>query len=343
MSTINPVSPTNLTVQPVVSSYEVHKEHHYDLQPHQMVRATVAEGGQEKVLLDLGQQKFWAETRVALQTGQKLSLVVVETSPQIQLRIVEDRLGEYLLRALHLIGSKLELIPLLSQLAQENNPLRKNLSPASREVLAQLLSLFSSGIDGFNGRELAQFSRRLGLSLEAELARGEAEKAAATLKAALLGLGGAENMDDELSETVNRLLQHLEMLQLCRARLIEQGTYFVPLPFSFLEQGYLLAEERPEPREGESAPCLLSLYLKLEGLGNMQINFLYEAQGLYLRFIFDSPQTADFVSSFKKDLEESLSSVPLQGVAFTAGAEDPVQMLIKRILPAKKGVFDTRV
>jgi hypothetical protein len=70
---------------------------------------------------------------------------------------------------------------------------------------------------------------------------------------------------------------------------------------------------------------------------------LYEAQGLFLRFCCGSSETMAFLAGFHEELKESFQKFPLRGAAFVAGAESPVQTLIRRLLPEGEGVLNTRV
>ncbi|HKK00825.1 MAG TPA: hypothetical protein VJ955_01545, partial [Desulfuromonadales bacterium] len=97
--------------------------------------------------------------------------------------------------------------------------------------------------------------------------------------------------------------------------------------------------------ENDDSPSqLLSLYLQLKGLGSLQINLLYDEDGLFLRFLCDSKRVTAFISSFRAELENMLSSVlPLNGVSFTEGAVPPVQALAQKLLQGDRGVINERI
>ncbi len=342
MSLISPISLPHLSVQPVVSASAPHEERQYDLQPNQLVRVTVAEGGQERALLDLGHRQVLAETKVPLQSGQKLNMVVVETSPQLLLRVVEDKLAGRLLRALHLLGEKTELAPLLSQLLAEAGG-QKMLKGPARQTIENVMAFLRQSPDGITGEDLAGLARLLGMDAEADLANGDLDKVLAGLKGALMQAASQLSSEDSPSSDVEKRLQNLELLQLCRSRLDGEGIQFIPLPLPFLEQGYLLAERGHPGEEGEAPPHVLTLSLQLEGLGNLQVKLLYDQQGLYARFFCESRSVADFVSSFREELTDMLTSVPLQGAAFTDGAQDPAQALAHRVMADGDGLLDARV
>jgi len=84
-----------------------------NLEPYQIVRATVAEGGLEKVILNLQNYRLEAETKVPLRSGQNLSLQVLGTQPQIQLRILENPELNHLFRLLHSLDQNIKVLPLV--------------------------------------------------------------------------------------------------------------------------------------------------------------------------------------------------------------------------------------
>lgn len=342
MNTIAPVQPilpsTSATAQPTVSP----EARFQDLRMEQIVRATVAEGGREQVLLDLGHHRLRAETQVPLRTGQSLDLKVTSLSPRLELRLIDDLLGERLNRSLHLLSGKWDLLPPLRELLEGGTPLFDRLSPAARVGLEIWMAIQGFSYEKPDPVLFRHLARRFGLDLEARLARGEKQEAIETLKGALLEV--AQKIDDssgETAERVGRLLQSLEMFQLCQVRLGEAGLSLLPLPLPWLEQGYILADDSAERGgEGEN-PFRLSLHLSLQGLGDLRVDFLYDQQGVYLRVAGESREKADFIASFQEELREALGP-SLQGLVFTEGAEGPAPALIRRVAE-KSGMLDTRV
>ena len=343
MNIIPPMSPTPFAVQPVVSASGLHEQRQYDLHPNQMVRATVAEGGADRALLDLGHQQVLAETKVPLQKGQKLSLVVVETSPQLILQIVEDKLANRLMRSLHLLAEKPEMLPLLGRLLAGSFS-GKGLAEQAQAVLGRAVELMRLPPEQLKGSSLAELVRVLGLDTEALLARGDDTKALAGLKGALLQAAGLLAEESATATLMEKQLQGLELFQLCRARLEQESMLFIPLLLPFLEQGFVIGEKNGSPQEGEDDGArMLSLHLRLEGLGNLQIRLLHDGKGLFLRFYCESQEIADFVASFAGELKEMLTLLPLQGVVFTDGAREPARVLAETVRPDRDSLLDARV
>ncbi len=504
MNIVPPVSMPNVVVQAASAPAQLTREERQnDLLMHQMIRATVEEGGQEKALLKFGDRKLWVESRVALRAGDQLSLQVVETHPELKLRILDTGLLDRLGRSLHLLGSRAELGGLLQEMSGGQRA-----GAAERgEVLQALLAGLKSPGEGSPPLQLQQLSRQLGLALERQLLSGQGPEAAASLKnllrenlglldqqkadllvrmqpllmtlarlrqwiadpataaaqtaqlpadlkqlvtsllaltrapgqlapeqaanlASSLGealgkhlaapvgadgatllrlqqvlaefpalaaaaeanvkslthlegpqrdllavllrlvrrderrLAGVEGeeivrqmgrwLEQEVTGAVDRArertddaLRHLELWQMCRARLAEIGVDFLPLPLSFLEQGYLLARKHQGADGGEgqadsARSWSLSLFLELEGLGPLQIDCLYQKQGLYLRFLCRDRESSGFLAAARGELAEALGHTPLLGASFAAGAEGPAQALIQRLIPAERHIFNAR-
>lgn len=421
-----------------------------ELRPEQVVRASVVEGGQEKVLLDMGQQRILAESRVPLRTGQTLNLQVLQTAPQLQLRLLDTPLNERIGHALHLLSGKFDVLSLLTQLSPGRPPqtpraqgsagpamaiplqsgapatpslpapatptptlvatpappgmaaaassgamvatgppatagpastgqpappgstppatgqvpapyraalpepgrqpepplapLAGQLSQSSRETLQAFKSVLSDPALVFDGAQLRQVLKHLGLHMEARLAAGQGAEAAETLKSALLDARSLLETGGVKSTQVEHLLQNLELHQLFNLRLAQEGAMLWPLPLAFLEQGYLVVEERSQQRGGDQdPPWQLALHLSLKALGDLRIEFLHEPQGLFLRFVCDSQEKTAFFAGFADELRQQITSVPLAGLSFSQGAESPDKTLIRRVLGEGEGVLDARI
>ena len=73
-------------------------------------------------------------------------------------------------------------------------------------------------------------SDRASLDAEADLANGDLDKVLAGLKGALMQAASQLSSEDSPSSDVEKRLQNLELLQLCRSRLDGEGIQFIPLP-----------------------------------------------------------------------------------------------------------------
>ncbi len=222
---------------------------------------------------------------------------------------------------------------------------RPEIAPLVREAVDNWIAAQRDVVPN-SGPDLRRMLISLGLTHEALLARGEIDQARTTLKAALLDIAArTRESSPETAEQAKNLLQGLELFQFCRLRLDEQNTTIFPLPFPFLEQGYLVAERRsaPESADNEEAATMLSMHLTLGRLGDLRIDFLHDHQGVRIRFLCDSPKKAAHLNASRHELQEALKDLPLLGLTFGTGAEDPARALLARILPEHRGVLDTRV
>ena len=343
MSIINPM----LTVRPVLTPAQAAtptEGRQYDLQAGQLVNATVAEGGHSEVLLDLDRQRLRAQTQTPLQTGQKLRLLVVETKPQLILRLLQDNLLERLTHSVHLLEGKFELAGALQQLSKNQGD--KKLLP--EKALTKLLDFFSpfraASPENLSGKELQLLARHLGLTLEADLARGASSVEPANLKSLLLSTdrSGPDNKP-ETAEQAHQLLQKLELFQLCNLRLARQGASLLPLPLPFLDNGYLVAERDATSDQEQPPVKKVSLYLSLQGLGDLRIDLLQESEGLFVRFTCDNGDKIRFLEEQEPELQSMLTALPLCGASYGSDQGVLATDLIRRILADGDELLDARV
>ncbi len=343
MSIINPL----ITIRPVMTQAQAAapvEGRQYDLQAGQLVNATVAEGGLSEAILDLDQQRLRAQTQTPLQTGQKLRLLVVENKPQLVLRLVQDNLLERLTHTVHLLEGKCELADALRLLTARQGS--EKTQPA--KSLDKLLDFFSpfraESPEALSGKELQLLARHLGLTLEADLARGASSVEPDNLKSLLLSISqGSKDRQTEASEKSEQLLHKLELFQLCNLRLARQGANLLPLPLPFLDNGYLVAEKEPGNESEQHTAKKISLYLSLQGLGDLRIDLLQEAEGLFVRFTCDSGDKTDFLSEQESELRSMLTALPLCGASY-GNNQGPLQTdLIRRILTDGDELLDARI
>ena len=229
----------------------------------------------------------------------------------------------------------LDKLQQLPQLAQATQPIL----PGLEMITSQLTQLVQQGPQQPEGGQLGLLSQLFGFHLEAELLKGKKKEALASLKMSLL------SMQKELGVEGEEPLRRLEMFQLCKARLAEEQVQFLPLPFNELEEGYLLMENLQEQDDDEAAeqPVQLSLSLRLSALGNMRVDMLYDKQGLHLRMACEDKEKMTYLQDHTVELEESIETVPLQGVSFSADAQVPAVQLLERLLPEARGMLDDRI
>ena len=208
-------------------------------------------------------------------------------------------------------------------------------------VLAQITPVMALRPAVLPGEQLGLLLQLFGFRFEAKLLEGKDKTALASLKLCLLEL-----QKNQEAEDVDDPLRRLELFQLCRAKLAADQVQFIPLPFSQLEEGYLLAEKQPEADgdAGDSNPSLqMSLSLRLSALGNVRVDMLYEPDGLHLRLAGEDRQKMGYLQSCAAELREALQAVKLQGVSFSADARLPAQQLRERVLPVSFNLLNTRV
>jgi hypothetical protein len=344
MSPVTPTAAINPAPTVTADNHVSREERQQQLPLDKIVRATVAEGGQNKVMLELNQQRLQAETRLPLKTGQRLNLLVAATTPRIELQIIGDSLQQRLTSSLHMLGGKWDLQSLAQLLKAEVTPIINALSPQRREVLLSWATMQKQDIQSLDGAGLQQLIKNLGLTHEANLARVKSEQIEGALKGALLETLSLKKAGTDLPEQAGRPLQLLELFQFCQIKLARQDVLFLPLPLPFLDQGFIIADQPKDQQADEmkAPPFRLSLHLSLQNLGDLRIDLVHEPQGFFIRFICDSQKKADFVAAYKDELMHDVKSVPLHDIAFTAGIDSPADALIARMIPQGDNILDTR-
>ncbi len=206
------------------------------------------------------------------------------------------------------------------------------------------------------GALLRQLIEGLGLDMEKLLLKGDTENAARGLKYQLNKLrhqlalesragaestGGKEAQAMHAEKNIKRLgdvhqsLQSLEFLQVLQANMEKEGALLLPLPLSFLEQGYLLYEDYggkgEEEGEAENGARRLSLLLKLSSLGNVRVDLLQNSGQIYIRFHTESEEVKTLFKQFDHELPPNLSPLAVQPPSYsTKPAEDPLSSLLRR-------------
>jgi len=315
----------------------------------QILKAMVLESlGENRFTLEIGSEKITARTEASLNIGQQLRLEVVQTSPQIELKIVSDTINQYLGKAVTLLGKNIDLGSLLTIVNQQAPSVAGTslLSPISQSTLESLFSLQHTGLSEKDGGEmLKQFIDRLGLNMENLLAKGDTQQASRSLKAALLDVLQTFGKAENVTEASNKLLTTIEGFQLAQLQLGSQSVFILPLPFPFIEQGYLLVEDFSSDGESDSqqmTEARFSLHLSLTDFGNLQIDFLKNLEGLFIRFHTDSKEKSDFIQTYENELLESISGSSLVKVSYANDAHDPVGELLQQLVPASGSMFETK-
>jgi hypothetical protein len=313
----------------------------------QILKAVVLEAsGNNRFVLDIGGNKLSASSEAKLTPGQILSLQVVKTEPQIELKIVTDTLNQLSGRALTLLGSNIDLTELFAAVANHTPPPLQLLTPTSRNVLEGFFSLQQANLgDKDGGTILKKLMDSLGLNLEYLLAKGDKDAAVQTLKAALLEMAHSFTSAENIAEATQKVLTSLELFQFAQLQTTGTSQVILPLPLPFVEQGYLIVEQQNEENASKKTEILesrFSLHLTMSELGNLRINFLSNPEGLFIRFHADSAVKADFLASHGDVLKSAISDIPLIGLSFSTDASDPINDLIRQIIPEGSSMLDTK-
>ncbi len=314
----------------------------------QFLKALVLEArGANRFVLDIGGSRQDVISEAELSLGQTLRLQVVRTEPQIELKIVSNPLEQLQGRTLILLGKNIDLAGLMEGLQQSNPPPFAALSPSSQATLERFFDLQQNGVEGKEGGlVLKQLIDSLGLNLEQLLARGDKNSAVVTLKAALLEIAHNFSNASNIAETTNKILATLELFQLTQLQVGGETQLILPLPLPFIEQGYLIVEgddKTADQKENIRTENRFSLHLSVSELGNMQIDFLQNQEGLFIRFRAGNQQKSDYLESFSEDLKKAISDVPLIGLSFSGDAPDPIQDLVRQLVPEGNSMLDTKI
>ncbi len=343
MSAVSPTGPINPA--PSAENNQISREdRHQQLPIDKIVKATVVEGGLDRVILELNQQRISAETNVPLKTGQIINLLVIRSSPKLELRLVEDTLQQRLVSFLHLLDHKFDLGIFLKNISSAHQSATTSLSETATEALNTWLILQKINPELLKGTELQQLIYKLGLDLEAVLARGEAINEM-SIKSILFEimqkLGPA---DSEIANKAGNFLQQMEFFQLCQIRLVQEDIFLFPLPLTFLSQGFLMVEQEKKQNKVHKPDCMkLSILLALDGLGNLEIYIDHDAYGLDVRINCESLEKMNYVSEYKEELSSAISNFPLKGISVGSAAERPGKSILMKLAPKGNSVLDTRV
>lgn len=238
----------------------------------------------------------------------------------------------------------------LTTTLQDNVPL-----PAThplRQLLAFLGQMQGTSADSANqpsGPQLETIFNRLGMNLERLLASNNREEAVQTLKFALLELSQQAATTEKSTIQADQLTKTIELYQLLQIRLSGDAVLFQPLPFSFLQQGYLLVDADQTKDQGQdndgkrskTAPNV-ALHLQLEGLGNMEIDIRQDNDRIAVRFLTEDAERAHYMAGFRDELKQWLTAGSLESVQFLTGAKDPTKVLLEKLVHGVTGMIDAR-
>lgn len=227
--------------------------------------------------------------------------------------------------------------------AEQRQAVQMALTPQQWNQLEQLSRQLLTSFKDSGGALLFNLARNLGLDFELLLAQEQPELASQSLKGAMLALSEHPDLPEGIREGSQQMVQQLELLQLTRARLAQEGILFLPLPFDFVEQGYALVEQGGGGETPESQSHLVTLHLSLQQLGSVQVNLLFEQQSLYVRILCARPESQMLFEHSKDELQQALTGFSVRSIQVAHGAEDPAVALLHRLQPEHQRVLDERV
>ncbi len=300
----------------------------------------------DRSLLEIGGSRFAVRGEISARPGQEVLLQVRPNQAELSFALLSVAGERSAGQTVVLADKSVDLSPLLKALQL---PIFRGLDllpDFQRSTIQTLAGLDSKNlVQQESGRQVQDGVQRVGMNMEALLARGETETARASLKAALLEVVSFFKNNEELAGSAKNLLSTLELFQVAQLKL-EGDVLLFPLPFSFLENGFLLVEDylgKDGNDEQEGQHTRFSLHLTMAELGDVEVRFFRTEEGVRVRFLFDSEEKAAFVAEFREDLEEMLAPMELLSVSFSGGAVNPGNELMKRIQLGGQSLLELRV
>lgn len=334
------------TVQPLLQKMEAGAVEQLIRQGNYTVKATILENqGENRTLVRIGGESYPLHGRMVAEPGESKVLQLQGLQPTLNFFPVSD--GGVVNKAQPLLlSAQDQALPALVRALQL--PLFTGLDllqPTQQQVLHNLQNLQPAQLQEPGAGELLKRNlEQLGLRSEALVAQGKGQDAATQLKSVLAEIVRIFQGQEEISSTASRLLATLENSQFVQASLQNENSLLFPLPFSFLEKGYLMVDQEGGQQGGEgdaeeSFSC--TLHLALEGLGNIRVRCAQSKDSIRIAFFLDSQEKADFVSTFGEELEGNISSAPLLSLSFACGADSPSTALLQKVLPAEQPMLNT--
>ncbi len=307
--------------------------------PGRVLKIAVIQGGKENALLQWGDLQFRAESKVPLQEGRKLNLLVTENSSRIKLKILEN-FPQELRTYWPLLTEKNVVSRLLETLMSQPHLLGKTLKPDVSKGL-ELFQALQESSEALGIERVVQLLRMLGMNCSKTRAGHgpEGDILRSCLEEVLAGL---KEPDSDLGRKLETILAGLQKNTMTGQGGKEPEAYFTLLPLPFLEKGFLVFQrEGAENQTTEDVPWRLSLVLETESLGEMQIDFLEEKNGLLIKFMSASSAVREHMESCQEEFKEIFRTVPLRGLTFETAKELPSNFLFRKIAGGSEGVLET--
>ena len=348
MNTLKPLSPIKPVGSPTSDTEARQQARQQESRPGQTITASVLESaGRNRFYLSIHEQKILAQSNTtSLSPGTILKLQVLATTPLIELKIISDTPRQSFGHTVTLLGKNLDINGLFQPLPPSSVLPVNTAATSSQERLRTLNNLQQYPVGNQDGGTvLKQLIDRLGLSLETLLTKGDSQNGAERLNSALMEISALLNDAETLAETSNRVLKSLELYNVAHLKLKSKNQLIYSLPLPFLNHGYLLVEKNQTSKSMKGHDSLLrcSLHLTLPPLGNMEIHFLQDSEGLSLQLACESEEIKLFISEYQEDLKNSISTTDLLDISFSDTAGNPANDLIQQLIAEEESRLDTKV
>lgn len=330
--------------------------------------------GGERFLIDIGGKQIEMHSQTVLSVGQQLRLAVAKSEP-LELRIIPETTEakpqantiaantttntaansaqtaatQLLTHSSSLAGKAIDLSGLFTLLTSANS----SASPLSGETLTVIANFFSLQQNllqnpADSGTMLRQLIEHLGLSHEKNIQNGQNDRAANQLKNSLLEILNFFPKSTATGQEASRLSGIIELFQLANIAQPGSNEQIIPIPLPFVDQGFLRVYEDQTGQDSEDdgnsqRPLRYSLYLKMSNIGNLQIDFTGNAEGIFLHIHAESIERQQFLEQYVEEIKETLSSSqPLRGIRFSHDAKEPAIELLRLALPENQGLLNTQ-
>ena len=322
--------------------------------------------GNSTFLINVGGKQVEMHSQTQLTVGQQLRLAVTKSNP-LELRIVSSEkeaqtqpgqaqqiqpnvVATQLLSSSSVFAGKPLSLSNLFTILTDLNPSQ---TPLSGETITNIAN-FSSLQYNFlrspkdSGLILKQLIQHMGLGHERSTQHGQSDIATSQLKNSLFEILATFSRTEPISQEAGKLTTIIETFQLANIAQSNQNEQIFPLPFSFLQQGFLqiLNNEKQDDDQNEDTAdnCRFSLYLGMSKIGNLQIDFNGNAEGIYLHIHTESEEISSFIEGYIYQFMEEISGdTPLLGIRFTEDAISPAVSLLQLSTPQQNtGLVNTK-
>ncbi len=305
----------------------------------------IADKGDSRFTLKINEQFIDVRSALPLKTGDNIQLQVTRTAPQLEFTLLSDKLGQFTRQSVTAIGKPVDLSGLFTVL--KNNPdLFSSLTHNSKTILQTFLGLQQSFLTSparEQGKIFKQLTENMGLNFEKLLSTKNWQETTHTVKHALLELLGRTQAED-VQSAGQKLLTTLELFQLSQLHTTNDSRIIFPLPFPFIEQGYLVFNREQKSSDDTSdngTERHFSLHLTMSAVGNIQVDFIQYDSALQIIIKTGSSGISDFFKLYSDELERKISQFSPVKVFFRELATDPVQQFIEQLVPQGQSILST--